>query len=388
MANAQANVVSTGYITEVTQGTTPTAAVKYLRVKNPDFNANIGTTTSQELRSDRSIADLIRTNASSAGTVGFELSAVEYEPFMESALAGAFSTMIALSKTTISASSTDNSINDSAAGFSTANVKPGHFLRLGGFNTAANNGIAKVVSVTTSKIVVSRLTLVTEAAGATVTVKGKSVRNGSTKKFFTIERAFTDLTNVFQNHKGMMVNQMTLNAASGAIVEGTFSFNGMTSAVTTATIGSGAATASTTNSIISATANMGTVYENNAAVSGIYFKSINLTTNNNNRELTAIGNLYPIGVNMGNFTAEFAVEAYFSDTTLLNKYLAGTLSELSYTFTDDDGNSIVIDAPQVKYSAGSITGVTLNSDVMQSLTATALYDPSLAYALQISYLPA
>jgi hypothetical protein len=388
MANAQANVVSTAYVVEVTPGTTPSAALTYLRCNNPDFNANVSTTTSRELRSDRNVTDLVRTSATSEGSIGFELTAVEYEPFIESALGGTFSTAINMSAITISASSVDNSINDSAAGFSTANILPGHFIRIGGFTDSANNGIAKVVSVTTSKIVVSRLTLVTEAAGPTVTVKGKSVRNGATKKTFTIERHFSDLTTTFQSHVGMLVNQMTLNVASEAIVEGSFSFMGRATQFTTSTVGTGTANAATSNPIMSAVANVGAIYENDTLVSDVFFKSINLTTNNNARSLTAISNLYPVDINMGTFDAEFAVESYFSNKTLLEKYLNGTVTELSYSLTDDDGATIVVDAPQIKFSAGSLTGVTLNSDVMQSLTAKALYDATLGYTLQVSYLPA
>lgn len=279
MANAQANVVSTGYIVETTPGTTPSAALTYLRCKTPEFNATINTTTSQELRSDRMVADLVRTSATSEGSIGFELSAVEYEPFIESALGGVFSTAINMTGTTFSVSATDSSYNDSANGFSTANILPGHWLKFGGFTNAANNRIARVVSVAVGKIVIEPrgTAVVTETAGAATTIKGKSVRNGITKKTFTIERKFTDLTNEFMSHVGMMVNSMTLNTASEAIIEGTFSFVGRASAITAATVGSGAAVSSTANPIMSGVSNVGTIYENASPISGVYFKSINLT---------------------------------------------------------------------------------------------------------------
>ena len=388
MANAQANVVATRYIVETTAGTTPSAPLTNLRCKTPEFNATINTTTSQELRSDRMVADLVRTSASSEGSIGFELSAVEYEPFIESALGGVFSTAISISSSTISVTTGDSSYNGS--GFSTTNILPGHWLKFAGFTNAANNRIARVVSVTASKIVIEPrgTALVTETTGAAVTIKGKSVRNGTTKKTFTIERQFTDLSNEFMSHVGMMVNTMNINTASEAVIEGSFNFVGRASAVTTATVGSGTAVTATANPIMSSVANVGTIYENGTAVSGVYFKSINLATNNNTRSLTAIGNLYPIDINMGSFGAEFTTDAFFANTTLLSKYLAGTATELSYNFVDDSGNYIVIDAPQVKFSAGSLSGVTLNSDVMVALTGTALYDSTLGYMLQVSYLPA
>lgn len=71
--------------------------------------------------------------------------------------------------TTISAASADNSINDSA------NLLPfcypGASIFISGFTgTAGNNGLATVVSRTASKIVISGITLVTDAAGESVSL--------------------------------------------------------------------------------------------------------------------------------------------------------------------------------------------------------------------------
>lgn len=389
MANAQANVVSLKYIAETTPGTTPAGGLTALRYKTADFNANINTTVSQEIRSDRATTDLVRTSASSEGSVAFELSAVEYEPFIQSALGGTFTTAVSLSSTSIAASATANTL--SGAGMVTTNLTAGDFIRVGGFSNSANNGIFQIASVGTTTVTLSSAyaTLVTEAAGPTVTVKGKRVRNGTTKKTFTIERNFTDLANEYMYHKGMMVSTMALNTASEAIIEGTFALQGRSTTIDTSSVaGTAASTTATSNSIMSAVANVGTIYENDTAITDVYFKSINLTTNNNLRNLTAIGNLYPVDINMGSFGAEFAMEAYFANSTLLSKYLAGTATALTYILTDDSGNSFVINAPNVKYSAGSLTGIALNSDVMVSLTGTALYDSTYGYMLQISYLPA
>lgn len=73
-----------------------------------------------------------------------------------------------MAATTLSASSTDNSYNDSASGF--PNLAEGDVVTVAGFTTAGNNGQATVVSRTASKLVVSGLTLTTEAAGDSVTV--------------------------------------------------------------------------------------------------------------------------------------------------------------------------------------------------------------------------
>lgn len=70
---------------------------------------------------------------------------------------------------TISAASGDNSINDSANLFPFC--YPGSQIFISGFTgTPANNGVATVVSRTVSKIIVTGLTLTTDAAGETVSI--------------------------------------------------------------------------------------------------------------------------------------------------------------------------------------------------------------------------
>lgn len=74
---------------------------------------------------------------------------------------------------TISASSTDNSLNDSGNGFLTAGFQVGDVLTIAGFTGAtANNtvGEAVVVSVTEAKMVLSGVTLTTDEAAETVTI--------------------------------------------------------------------------------------------------------------------------------------------------------------------------------------------------------------------------
>jgi len=74
---------------------------------------------------------------------------------------------------TISASSTDNSLNDSGNGFVTGGFQVGDVLTIAGFSgTLTNNtaGEAIVVSVTAAKMILSGVTLTTDAAGETVTV--------------------------------------------------------------------------------------------------------------------------------------------------------------------------------------------------------------------------
>ncbi len=386
MALSQSNKLKFKYVEEVTAGVTPATSLKLLRNTGSTLNFNIATVQSTEITTTGDITDLVPSSGTSGGGVNIEYSFAEYRPFVESALRGVFSTAVNLTAATISASSVDNSYNDSALGFSTANILPGHWIAVSGFANAANNGLAKVVSVTTGKIIVSHKTLVTATASPTITIKGRSVRNGTTQKTFSIEEEFTDLATTFAFYKGQMVTQLDLNAASGAIVTGSLTFMGGNSGNGTTTIGTGADTAATTNPIMNAVTNLGTVFIDGVAMSGVYFKSIGLKTNNQGRNLDAIGALFPIAINSGTLDAKFSVNAYFSDVAFLTKLRNSTAFSLSFSFQDSSGNYVVIDAPRCKVDAGTVDGKSANQDIMQTLSFSATRSTTLPYSLQFSEL--
>lgn len=385
---SSADLVLHSYIEEVTLGTTPAAALKNLNVVSSSLDANIGTTVSNQINPNRSESDLIRTSGASTGDLGVEFQYKSYDEFIEGALGGDFSTAVSLTATDISASATDNSINSGASAFSTTNILPGHWIKISGFTgTAANNGIAKVVSVTTAKIVVSGITLVNDAAGEPVTVKGSSVRNGTTRKSYTIEKKFQDLTNVFVSHKGMVVNGMNINAAVGSIVNGSFSFNGTTTAYAASSVGTGANIAADTYDSYNPTDSIGTIYIDGTA-SAACVRSLNLTTTNNARDIQCLGALFPSSISLGTLGVTGTLEVYFSTYDLLEKFINGTSISLSYSFSDVDGNWTVIDMPNVKFNTGTLSGISKNSDVLTNLSFTALYDSTAGYAIQVSSLAA
>ena len=78
--------------------------------------------------------------------------------YSAAALGGDWSTAVSVSASTISAAAGDNSFNDSGSGFSTTNLLPGMWIRVGGFVATANNRLWRIVSVTTSKIADSNVT--------------------------------------------------------------------------------------------------------------------------------------------------------------------------------------------------------------------------------------
>lgn len=387
---SSADLVLHSFIEEVTLGTTPAAALKNLNVVSSSLDANIGTTVSNQINPNRSESDLIRTSGASTGDLGVEFQYKSYDSFIEGALGGDFSTAVTYTASTISATNADNSLNDSANGFDTVNILPGHWIKFTGFtggNVGLNNTPCKVVSITAAKIIVSGITLVNDAAGESVTIKGSSVRNGTTRKSYTIEKQFQDLTNVFVSHKGMVVNGMNINAAVGSIVSGSFSFNGTTTAYAASSVGTGANTAADTYDSYNPTDSIGTIYIDGTAAAACV-RSLNLTTTNNARDIQCLGALFPSSISLGTLGITGTIEVYFSTYDLLEKFINGTSISLSYSFSDVDGNWTVIDMPNVKFNTGTLSGISKNSDVLTNLSFTALYDATAGYAIQVSSLAA
>lgn len=377
------------YLAESSFGITPASALTQVPVVSSSLDGNISTTVSNQINPNRYESDLVQTEASSQGDIGVEWQYGTYDPFIESALGGTFSTLFNLTATDISAAAADSSFNSVAAAFNTSTILPGHWIKVSGFTgSASNNGIFQVVSVTTAKIVVMG-TLINDAAGESVTIKSRSCRNGTTRKSFTLEREFPDLTTpIFAIQRGMVVNTMNINSATGSIVNGSFGFNGTTTDYETTTSGTGAEIAATNNEVFSPVAGVGTIYEGGTALTGACVKSINLTTTNNLRSQTCLGSLYPTSVNLGVLSATGTIELYLSDKALLDKFIAGTYTSLSYSFDDTDGNQFIIFMPRVKYSSGSITNVGKGQDAMVSLGFTSLDSETDGFGIQISCIPA
>lgn len=385
---ASADLITHKYLAEVTLGTTPAAALTKMTVVSSSIDANISTTVSNQINPNRYETDLIQTEASTAGDIGVEWMYGSYDPFIESALGGTFSTLFTLTATDISAANGDSSFNSVAAAFSTANILPGHWINVTGFANAVNNGLFRVVSVTTAKIVVAA-TLTTEAAGPSIKVKSRSVRNGTTRKSFTIEKEFVDTTpTMFAIHRGMVVNTMNINSSTGSIVNGSFGFSGLTTDYETASCGTGADLSAVTNEVFSPVAGIGTIYEGGTALTGACVKSINLTTTNNLRMTTCLGQLYPTSVTLGTLSATGTIELYLANKTLLDKFVDGTYTSLSYSFDDVEGNKFVIFLPRVKYSTGSVSNIGKNQDAMVSLGFTSLDSDTDGFGIQISCIPA
>lgn len=359
---SNASFAQVRYLAESTWGTTPASAMTNLNITSESLGVSTNFVNSQYIRSDRQIADNIRTGQAAAGNIGIELQYGGYDDLFMGALMASWGSTATITATTISAAAADNSYNDSGSGFVTANFLQGQWVRVSGFATSGNNGYARLTSVAAGKLVVTGLTLTNESASPSVTIKGTQIKNGTTLKSFTLEKEFSDITE-FMSYAGARVDTMQLNFAPNAVVDGSFGFKMKTGVAAGATVGTGAATAASTNQVMNSVDHVAGLRENSAAITD-NITAITLNINNSLRDQPAIGTLYNTNIGVGTIKVSGTLEHYFSSRTRFQRYLDFTDTNLSWRVVDTAGNAIVFDVPTINFTSAEVVAGGIDQDVL------------------------
>lgn len=302
MATASSNLAQLRIIPETVPGTIPTAGdPQELRMTGESLKFNITTETSQEIRADRQVSDLIQTGADASGDVNFELSAGTYDELMAAALCNEW-----------------------------------------------------VVDGTDPNVA----TLV----------------NGVRENSYTIEQGFTDIQQYIA-HRGMSVDSMTIEAATEAILTGSFSFMGMDSVRDTATQLPGTPIPPSTTEVMDSVAGFADlIVAGKPYPCGI--SRVNLTVANNLRSQRALGKLGACAILLGTQQITGELTVYFSDGELYDRYIKNQDLSLTWTLSDKAGNSYKFTLPRLKFTDGTVNAGALDQDVELTLPFQGLVDPN------------
>jgi hypothetical protein len=365
MTIANPNYVSIRVVAEASYAPTPAGpAMQELRVTGEGLEQKKETTRSAELSTSRVAKALLTTAKLADGPLNFEFSYSTFDALLESLL-GKTAISIDYSATDISAAAADNSIN-SAGGTFPATIVEGMWLRISGFTgTAGNNGVAKVVSATTSKIVLAAaaaggITLVNDAAGESVRIQGKCFRVGAEQNSLLFEKAFTDISK-FISFRGMMVDSFTLSIKAGEVVTGSFTTMGQQGIPAGASV-SGSVAAKTTSPIMVAGANVGTVKEGGTAIAGD-LTAFELSIKANGRYQRAIDSLAPTDQLQGDVEVTGTSEFVLEDFTKYDKFDQDTESSTEIHLDDDDDNKVIITIPALYYTGAAANAGAKNQDM-------------------------
>ena len=386
MGVSDTNRVQLAYVEETSFGQQVTGSnLQTLRHTGETLKQETGIQVSQEIRSDRQIADVARTSIHASGQINYEMSYGAYDDLLAAALLAAdwSSPETVGPVVTIAAVASGNKFTDSGAGFGSLDV--GQWIKVSGFANAANNGFFKLVSVAAGEIVVSGGTLEDESAGPTVTItQGGQIVNGTTKTSFNIERTFSDLSGERSLFTGMMVDTLALNAALNAMITGSMGFIGSREESLAASGGTGY-DAAATGEVMNGVDDIAGLLENEVSVNA---QSLGLNLANNLRAREKLGHLGAFDMGTGTVNVTGTLEAYFESATMFDKYLDYTATSLSLVLLDGAGNAYVIELPNVRFTDGSRQAGAQNQDVLANLSFQAFRHATEDVTIRIARFPA
>ena len=386
MAQAESNRVDVRFSSETTWAETPaTPTMASLPYTSESLTYEKRTVKSSIVRADRLTDDVAEVGAGSSGDINFEHKFTDMQPLMLAALG-----QQAWSSATFTGAGGNLDIAASGGGSQVAtapastwdNFFVGAYIRISGAN-ANNNGVFRVTAKTSTTITYNNATGTLQDNADGAVFLQKMARTGTFKHSFLFEKHFGDI-NRFVTHRGMRVATWGLNVEAEQIVTGTFGFMGERALSAGSTV-SGSVTPASADPIITATANMGRLEEAGVALT-TKIRRINFNLNANARQLTAVANKFPIGINMGSFEITGTLEAYFEDATMLDKLINHSSSSLVFEFDDADDNRTIITVTNLKFTTGWPVGAGLNQDVMLALDFTAIRDSVSNSMMQVDVL--
>ena len=263
---------------------------------------------------------------------------------------------------------------------------------------AGSGGFFKILSVTDDVLTVSPAPA-TDANGSTlaVTVKGSMLRNpdgtGSlphqqiVAQSFTAETAFNDV-NQFFVHNGLRVGSFSMDVSTGAIVTGTYTFEGketIRQIANTTKLGASPFTPlkSTGTEVMNSTTNVGSIEKDGVELSSA-LQSISLEGDATLRQQPAVGSKFARGIGTGRFNLTGTVTAYFeAGSPLYDDFINHETTSLAFKFTDIDGNTYKYTLPAVKFSSDTISPAGIDQDVVEPLEFMAFRDGSTGTMFQI-----
>lgn len=375
---SSSNSVRLAFIPETTYGETPVAGdFQTARFTSETLSGTPNTVESQQIRTDRMSSGQVVVGLGVAGAMNFELAYEDaLEEFMESAMYSTWATQ-ALVTVDLSINASTKQITRATGTYSLA---VGDFITLSGFTNAANNTqvmVSNLVSGTVIEYVGP--TLVTEVGTGTAYKRADKLAIGTTKKSFSIEKAFLDLTTKAINYKGMIASNMDLNFTYGQLATGSFQFSG-NSHQTVDTAGgfitngrtiNAPATTNTLNGSVDmpflASTALGAI-----STTGFDLQSVALALNNNLTAQNVIGEVAPIDYSAGTAQISLTISAYVSNAmwSVLGKKLTQDPFSIAFMVKNSGGwYGFYIPAAQVTFEDPASAGQ--NQDIILSMTGVA-----------------
>lgn len=362
---------------------TPAGTGKRLRVTSDGLKDNATVVTSNEIRADRQVAGMSRVDRNASGALGFELSYGAHDDLLELAVQSAgWSTPVSVTADTIAHVGATSKITDSGNGFGSFGVG---WAKVIGNTESGNSGIFKIVAASAGELTFEGVDFTDEAAGKDVTViyLGQLL-NGVDQRTLSLQKKFTDLSNIFDVGRGLGLNTLSLSAQVGSIMSGSMSFYGKNLTPESTAI-YGSPTAAPNNGVMNAVDNITLLQLDGSTIDLTEF-TINI--NNNMRGRPQLRELGPVSLGSGEFNVDLTLKAYNSDNALSSKFSDFQPFSFAVVVQDGAGNAYVFDLPTVYPSDNDRPAPSKNQDVFVMLSGSCVVDTDEGQMMRIARSPA
>lgn len=369
------------YKKETTWGVLPGATLgKQLRRVTASFNLVKDSYESNEIRTDRQVADFRHGVRSVEGSLNGELSVGSYSDFMSSIVGRAFGavTLGAAVSCTVTVVGQVQTVVRSTGSWITSGARVGQIVRFAALTTVAdNNRNFLVASVTTTNLVVVPLNGVPMTAqpvgtSVTATVPGKTTyvpATAHTDESYTFEEWYADISQS-EVYTGVKVNSMSVQLPATGLATVDFGFVGKDldkSATNTVQYFTSPAAQGTTGVLAAVN---GVMLVDGVAVALV--TSADMSIERATENATAVGSNAIAEIFTGRIRASGNLSVYFQDAQFRNYFDNETPVSIVFTMTQDNtptSNAISITLPKVKLGSFSKDDQELGLVAQTSFTA-------------------
>jgi len=207
-----------------------------------------------------------------------------------------------------------------------------------------------------------------------------ALKAGTTRRSFTLERKFGDLsTPEWHRHTGCEFNTLGLSVSPNSMVTATFGVIGKDLTIGTSALSGATYAADSGNKPFDSFT--GSIQEGGASIATVTALELNLE--NGIEPLFAIGSQTTQRPSIGKSRLTGTLTTYFESSDLYEKFLNETESSMQLVLTDLDGNSYTIDIPRVKYNSGQ-PDVSGEGAVTVPMEFVGLYDSTEASQIKVT----
>lgn len=331
--------------------------------------------TSNEMRSDRAIVESRLGNNAPSLSIPYELSYASFEDFMAAAI-GHSTTWAAAAYTANTAQTIDvdadlKTFTLAASTWYAKGVRVGDRITFAGFTNTGNNIAVVVTYLDGAVLTAGGATGLTDETGTgdesfTATTAITQIKCGTTDVSFTVEEGFEDISE-YQYVTGAYVNTWSMSIQPDAVVTGSFDLQAMTYSGFSGTALDADPTATNTNSVFD-------TYTGVAYIEGItepcVITGLDFSVDNGLQRRYAIMEQDACSIGQGRINVTGSLNAYFTSSTMSDKYNNEESFGVTIQLEDLDGNSYIIGIPAVKLTSDS-KDISEN-DVTQTLNFQAL----------------